>query len=166
LGFKQYDRAEVELKQVIQEAPKYPLAHFNLGLLYEETGRLEEARTAYTEEVTNYPGEFKARFNLGKLLFKLGDRVGSLAQMREVVKLTPKLAEGHLMLARGLLYEDVPLDEVQAEVELGLSLAETNELKALGYFLLADIYSRRKQPEKMNEALKKANAYKSNRSVQ
>lgn len=166
LGFKQYDRAEVELKQVVQEAPKYPLAHFNLGLLYEETGRLEEAQAAYTEEVANYPGEFKARFNLGKLLFKLGDRAGSLTQMREVVKITPKLAEGHLLLARGLLYEDVPLDEVQAEVEIGLSLAETNELKALGYFLLADIYNRRQEPEKMNEALKKANAFKSNRSLQ
>ena len=166
LGFKQYDRAEVELKQVIQEAPKYPLAHFNLGLLYEETGRLEEARVAYVEEVDNYPGEFKAKFNLGKLLFKLGDRAGSLAQMREVVRITPKLAEGHLMLARGLLYEDVPLDEVQAEVELGLSLAETNELKALGYFLLADIYSRRQEPEKMNDALEKANAFKAKRSDQ
>ena len=165
LGFKQYDRAEKELKQVVQEAPKYPLALFNLGLLYEETGRLEEARAAYTEEVANYPGEFKARFNLGKLLFKLGDRPGSLAQMREVVKITPKLAEGHLLLARGLLYENVPLDEVQAEVEKGLSLAETDELKALGYFLLADIYSRRQEPEKVNEALKKANAFKSNRSV-
>jgi choline-sulfatase len=166
LGFKQYDRAEVELGQVVQEAPKYPLVHFNLGLLYEETGRFEEARAAYTDEVANYPGEFKARFNLGKLLFKLGDRTGSLAQMREVVKITPKLAEGHLLLARGLLYEDVPLDDVQAEVEEGLSLAETNELKALGYFLLADIYNRRQEPEKMNEALKKANAFKSNRSVQ
>ncbi|MGD9347321.1 MAG: sulfatase-like hydrolase/transferase [Candidatus Aminicenantes bacterium] len=166
LGYKKYDRAEAELKQVIQEAPKYPLAHFNLGLLYEETGRLEDARSAYSQEVENYPGEFKARFNLGKLLFKLGDRAGSLAQMREVVKITPKLAEGHLMLARGMLYEDVPLDEVQEEVELGLSLAETNELKALGYFLLADIYSRRQEPAKMNEALKKANAFKSNRSMQ
>lgn len=165
LGFKQYDRAEKELKQVVKEAPKYPLALFNLGLLYEETGRLEEARAAYTEEVANYPGEFKARFNLGKLLFKLGDRPGSLAQMREVVKITPKLAEGHLLLARGLLYENVPLDEIQAEVEKGLSLAETDELKALGYFLLADIYSRRQEPEKVNEALKKANAFKSNRSV-
>lgn len=166
LGFKQYDRAEAELKQVVQEAPKYPLAHFNLGLLYEETGRLEEARASYTEEVANYPVEFKARFNLGKLLFKLGDRPGSLAQMREVVKITPKLAEGHLLLARGLLYEDVPLEEVQAEVEQGLSLAETNELKALGYFLLADIYNRRQEPEKMSDALKKANAFKSNRSIQ
>jgi arylsulfatase A-like enzyme/tetratricopeptide (TPR) repeat protein len=165
LGFKKYDRAEKELDRVIQEFPKYPLAQFNLGVLYEETGRLEEARKAYTEEVANYPGEFKARFNLGKLLFKLGDRSGSLAQMREVVKITPKLAEGHLLLARGLLYEDVPIDEIQAEVEKGLSLAETDELKALGYFLLADIYSRRQEPEKVREALKKANTFKSNRSV-
>lgn len=165
LGFQQYDRAERELEQVIQEFPKYPLAHFNLGVLYEETGRLEKARASYTEEVANYPGEFKARFNLGKLLFKMGDRPGALAQIREVVKLTPNLAEGRLMLARSLLYEDVPLDDVQAEVEEGLALAETNELKALGYFLLADIYSRRRQPEKVKEALKKANAFKSNRSV-
>lgn len=160
VGLKQYDRAETELKQVIQEAPKYPLASFNLGLLYEEEGRLEEARAAYAEEVANYPGEFKARFNLGKLLFKLGDRAGSLEQMREVVKLTPKLAEGHLLLARGLLHEDVPLDEIQREVETGLSLAETAELKALGYYLLADIYTRRHDPEKVNDALRKANSFK------
>ncbi len=160
LGLKQYERAEAELEQVVRESPKHPLAHFNLGLLYEETGRLGEAQAAYTEEVTNYPGEFKARFNLGKLLFKLGDRAGSLEQMREVVKLTPKLAEGHLMLARGLLYEQAPLDEVRELVEKGLSLAETSELKALGYFLLADIYNRERQTEKMNDALQKANSYK------
>ena len=93
-------------------------------------------------------------------LFKLGDRAGSLEQMREVVKLTPKLAEGHLLLARSLLYEPVPLDEVQATVEKGLSLAQTPELKALGYFLLADIYNREHQPEKVREALQKANSYK------
>ena len=46
-------------------------------------------------------------------------------------------------------------------VEKGLSLARTSELKALGYFLLADIYNRSHEPGKMNEALKKANSYKS-----
>ena len=161
VGLKQYDRAEAELKQVIGEAPKFPLAHYNLGLLYEEQGKLEAARAEYSEEVANFPGEFKARFNLGKILFKLGDRPGSLEQMREVVKLTPKLAEGHLLLARGLLYEQVPLEEVRAHVETGLSLAETAEIKALGYFLLADIYNREHQTAKMNEALQKANAYTS-----
>jgi len=161
VGLGRYDRAEVELKKVIQEFPKFPLAHFNLGLLYEEQGKLEEARKAYAEEITGFPGEFKARFNLGKILFKLGDRAGSLEQMREVVRITPKLAEGHLLLARGLLYEPVPLEEIREIVEKGLSLAETPELKALGNFLLADIYSRQHQPQKMNEALRKANAYNS-----
>jgi hypothetical protein len=81
--------------------------------------------------------------------------------MREVVKITPNLAEGHLLLARGLLYEPVPLDEIQATVKKGLSLAQTADLKALGYFLLADIYNRKNQPDMMRDALQKANSYKS-----
>ena len=161
VGVKQYDRAEAELKAVIRDSPKFPLAHYNLGLLYEEQGRLEEARAAYAEEVAALPNEYKARFNLGKLLFKLGDRAGSLEQMREVVRIAPKLAEGHLLLARGLLYESVPLDEVQATVEKGISLAQTSEFKALGYYLLADVYNRKGDPARMNDALHKANLYKS-----
>jgi len=164
IGLRQYDRAEPVLLEVIKGSPKWPLAYFNLGLLYEEQGRLEEARAAYAREVEAYPGEFKARFNLGKLLFKLGDKAGSLGEMREIVKITPKLAEGHLFLARGLLHEDVPLDEVQAAVERGLALAETPELKAMGHFLLADVYNRRGEAEKMKEALRQANMYKAQRS--
>jgi arylsulfatase A-like enzyme/thioredoxin-like negative regulator of GroEL len=161
VGAKQYGRAEGELKTVIQDSAKFPLAHYNLGLLYEEQGRLEEARAAYAAEVAAFPQGYKARFNLGKILFRLGDRTGSLEQMREVVKIAPKLAEGHLLLARAMLSEPVPLGEVRAAVEKGLSLAETTELKALGFFLLADIYNREGEPAKMNEALKKANFYKS-----
>ena len=160
VGLKQYDRAETLLKDVIQESPKFPLAHYNLGLLYEEQGKLGEARAEYALEVANYPAEFKSRFNLGEVLFKLGDKAGSLEQMRKVVKIAPKLAEGHLFLARGLLYEPVPLDEVQAEVEKGLSLAETDELKALGYYLMADVFNRKHEPQKVTEALQKAASYK------
>jgi tetratricopeptide (TPR) repeat protein len=163
VGGKQYDRAETELRTVIRESAKFPLAQYNLGLLYEEQGRIEEARAAYAEEVANYPKEFKARFNLGKILFRLGDRAGSVEQMREVTILAPQLAEGHLLLARGLLYESVPPDEIQATIERGLSLAQTSELKALGYFLLADIYNRKRDLGKMNEALRRANEYKSKR---
>jgi len=160
LGLRQYDRAEPLLRDILRDSPKFRLAHFNLGLLSEELGRLDEARAAYAREVELYPGEFKARFNLGKILFKLGDRAGSLAEMREVVKIAPKLAEGHLFLARGLLYEDAPLDELKAVVDRGLALAGTDELKAMGYFLLADVYNRRGEPDKMKEALRLANAHR------
>jgi len=160
VGVKQYDRAETMLKEIIRDYPKSPRAKFNLGLLYEEQGRLEEAKTAYAEEVAAFPQEFQARFNLGKVLFELGDRAGYMEEMREVVKVAPKQAEGYLFLARGLLLEQAPLDEAKNLLEKGLSLAETPELKALGYFLLADVYNRQHLPEKMNEALQKANSYK------
>jgi arylsulfatase A-like enzyme/tetratricopeptide (TPR) repeat protein len=161
VGAKQYDRAEGELKTILADSPKFPLAHYNLGLLLEEQGRREEARAAYAAEVELFPQSYKARFNLGKVLFRLGDKAGSLVEMREVVKIAPKLAEGHLMLGRGLLDAGAPLDEVQAEVEKGLALAETSELKALGWFLMADIYNRRGDTARMNDALGRANAYKS-----
>jgi hypothetical protein len=81
-------------------------------------------------------------------------------QMREVVRIVPLQAEGHLFLARGLLSENAPIDEVREMAEKGLSLARTSDLKAFGWFLLADIYNRAHRPDKMNEALRKANSYK------
>jgi tetratricopeptide (TPR) repeat protein len=156
---RQYARAETMLKEIIKDYPRFPLADFNLGLLYDEQGRLEEAKAAYTAEVTAYPGHFKARFNLGKVLFQLGDDAAALEQMREVVKISPQLPQGYLFQARGLLKQGAPIEEVQALVEKGLSLAETPDMKALGWLLLADVFNRKQQPERMNEALKRADRY-------
>lgn len=111
-----------------------------------------------------YPQQFKARFNLGKVLFELGDRPGSLEQMREVVRLAPKQPEGYLFLARGLLQQSAPIEEVQGLVEKGLSLAQAPDLKALGWLLMADVYNRKRQPERMNDALRKAGTFVSDRS--
>ncbi len=158
---EQYDRAEGLLKDIVDDFPRFPLAHFNLGLLYEEQGRPEDARSAYEAEVSAYPGDFRARFNLGKILFRLGDRAGSLEQMREVIRIAPKQPEGYLFLARGLLQESAPIDEIHALVEKGLSLAETPDIQALGFFVLADVYNRMRRPDKANEALRKAEAYAS-----
>jgi tetratricopeptide (TPR) repeat protein len=156
---KQLARAEELLKEIVKDYPKFPLAEFNLGLLYDEQGRFADARTAYAAEVNAYPGHYKARFNLGKVLFQLGDDAAALEQMREVVKISPRLPQGYLFEARGLLKQGAPLDEVQALVEKGLSLADTADMKALGYLLLADVYNRRRQPDRMNEALRRAASY-------
>jgi arylsulfatase A-like enzyme/Tfp pilus assembly protein PilF len=156
---KQFARAETLLKEIVKEYPRFPFAHYNLGLLYEEQGRLPEARSEYAAEVAAHPGHFKARFNLGKVLFQLGDRTGSLEQMREVIRIAPKQPEGYLFLARGLLQESAPVDTVQSLVEKGLSLAQAPDLKILGWLLLADVFNRKGQPEKMNDALRKAKSY-------
>jgi len=165
VGLDQYERAESLLTALIADNPKFPFAHFNLGLLYEEQNRWEEARKAYAEEVAVYPKEFQARFNLGKVLYRLGEKQASLAEMREVITIAPLRAEGYLFLARGLLNEPGATEEAASLVEKGISLAGTGELKALGYFLLADIYNRTGQPDKMRAALEKANSYKSKKEI-
>jgi arylsulfatase A-like enzyme/tetratricopeptide (TPR) repeat protein len=157
IDVKNFSRAQQLLEAVLSGHPKFPGAQFNLGVLFEELGRPQEARTAYEAEVANYPTSFKARFNLGKILAQLEDWPGSIAQMREVVRIAPRRAEGHLFLARGLLHETAaPLDETERLVQQGLRLADTADLKALGWFLMADIFNRRHQPEQMNAALKNA----------
>jgi tetratricopeptide (TPR) repeat protein len=158
---RQYARAEAILKEIVRDYPRFPLAQFNLGLLYDEEGRPAEARTAYAAEVAAYPRHFKARFNLGKVLFQLGDRDGAVEQMREVIRIAPTRPEGYLFLARGLLQQAAPVEEVQALVEKGLSLARAPDVQALGWFLLADVFSRKGQPEQVDEALRKAERYAS-----
>jgi tetratricopeptide (TPR) repeat protein len=159
IGLKRYEEAEGRLKDILTKYPKFPLVYFHLGLLYEGQGRMEEAMKDYKEEFTLYPEHFRARFNYGRLLFKQGDREGYITEMKEVIRIAPLAPEGYLFLARGLLYDPVGLYQVQELAEKGLSLAKTAELKGMGYFLLADFYTRTNQPDKAREALEKANSF-------
>jgi len=160
IGLREYDRAEKLLLQILKEYPKFPLTYYHLGLLYEEQGRLEEAVASYLKEIENYPEHYRARFNLGKILLRQGDLAGYLEHMEKVMKTAPAQAEGYLFLARGKLLRKDPPEEILNLVQTGLSKAQTSELKALGYFLLADIYSRLGQPGRVQEALTRANQYK------
>jgi len=159
IGLKKYDEAKQRLSAILENNPKFPKAHYHLGILYEEQGNFSEAIREYEKETEFYPTSFMARFNLGRLKLRSGDQEGYMQQMREVVKIAPKNAAGYLFLARGLLQENAELNEVLELSEQGLSLARTPEYKAMGYFLLADIYNRKKQPGLVRDALAKANHY-------
>jgi tetratricopeptide (TPR) repeat protein len=156
IDLKQFARADAELRQIVSEHPRFPGAQFNLGVLYEEQHRPGEARAAYAAEIANHPNGFKARFNLGKLLAESGDWPGSIEQMREVVRIAPERPEGYLFLARALLQTSAPVDQVQALTEQGLTRAKAPDMKALGWFLLADVFNRRHQPDKVAAALRTA----------
>ncbi|HEX7502768.1 MAG TPA: tetratricopeptide repeat protein, partial [Acidobacteriota bacterium] len=158
---KQYADAERILDIIGRDYPKFPLVHFHLGLVADEQGDMVRAEAGYRKEIEIYPRSVPARFNLGKLLLKKGDFDDYMAEMREVVKLAPEMAEGYLFLARGQLRDPAAnLTAVQANVEKGLENAHSPDLQALGWFLLADIYTRRQQPAKVSEALRKASHYK------
>jgi choline-sulfatase len=153
---KQLTRAQATLEQIVREHPRFPGAQFNLGVLYEEQGRPRDAQHAYAAEIASYPDAFKAHFNLGKVLSGQGDWAGSNEQMREVIRIAPQRPEGYLFLARGLLHESAPLNDIARLTEQGLGLAQTPDLKALGWFLMADVFTRRHEPAKASEALRRA----------
>jgi len=153
---KQLPRAQALLHDILAAHPKFPGAQFNLGVLYEELQRPEEARAAYLAEIASNPNGFRARFNVGKLLAGAGDWTGSAEQMREVMRLAPQRPEGYLFLARALLQQAAPPDQVLALADQGLSRAADPELEALGWFVKADAFNRKGQPDKVALALRNA----------
>lgn len=160
VGMKNYSKAGKVLEDIADKYPEFPTIHFHLGLLYEEQRMFEKARHEYKREITNYENYVPARFNYAKLIFK-ENREEYIKHMRKIVKIAPELPKGYLFLARGLLFENVDINRILEMVRKGISLADEPDIKALGYFLLADIYTRKKQPKEVKEALEKARHFRS-----
>ncbi len=161
IGVGQYDEAERVLHDVLREYPKFPYANFNLGLLRENEGRLDEARAAYETELKNQPNTFAARFNLGNLLLRTGNEAGAEEQMRTLIKEDPADPRAYLLLAKILLGRPDQLREVESLAHAGLDRAKEPDQKALGYFLLADVYSREGRRTELQDAVRKGEHYKS-----
>ena len=67
-------RAEPHYRQAVKLDPDDPTPHFNLGVLFEEVGRKEEAVLAYRQAIVRDPDFADAHCNLGLLLESLGRR--------------------------------------------------------------------------------------------
>jgi arylsulfatase A-like enzyme/tetratricopeptide (TPR) repeat protein len=156
----QLDDAEKILQEILAQYPKFPHANFHLALLRERQRRLAEARAAYEAEVKNHPQSVVARFNLGELLLRMRDVQGAEAQMREIMKQDPANPRPYLFLARMLLDRPGQLAEVERLANAGLERTDAPDLKALGYFLLADVYSREGRRGELQEALRKGQHYR------
>ena len=152
--------AETLLQEIVRQYPKFPLANFHLALLRERQGRVDDARRLYETEVRNHPGATVARFNLGELLLRAGDVRGAEEQMRAVIREDPENARPYLLLARVLMDRPGQLAEVERLANAGLSRATEPDLKALGYFLLADVYSREGRRSELQDALRKGQHYR------
>lgn len=161
LGLGQIQEAETLLQDILKQYPKFPLANFHLGLLREKQGRIAEARAAYETELAHHPKSVPARFNFGNLLLRAGDAAGAEQQMRTLIKEDPGSARPYLLLGQTLLNRPGQLAEVERLALAGLERATENDLKALGYFLLADVYSRQGRRAELRDAVQKGNHYRS-----
>jgi arylsulfatase A-like enzyme/Flp pilus assembly protein TadD len=161
IGVGRLAEAETILSAILAKYPDGPRVHYHLGLLYEGQGRLAEARAAYARELENYPKSVVSRFNLGDLLLRLGELEAAEREMRTLIEEAPELAKSHLLLARILLKQERELAEIEGLARAGLERAKADRLKALGYYLLADVYSRQGRQAELQQVLEKAQFYRS-----
>ena len=159
IGVSQLDEAGALLEEIVAEYPKFPLANFHRGLLYEERGRFQEARDAYAAEVEYYPEVVPARFNLGNLLLRMGDANGAAEQMETLIEQSPDRPRPYLLLARIRLGQGGDPVEVERLAREGLERADAADLKALGYYLLADAYSRQGRAAEVQRAVASAQRF-------
>lgn len=85
--------------------PRCWMARNNLGLLYEKSGRVEDAITQYRLALEAKPGAPDAHTNLGNVLLAAGRRAEALPHLREAVRLAPDSSEAWNNLGGGLTEE-------------------------------------------------------------
>jgi arylsulfatase A-like enzyme/Tfp pilus assembly protein PilF len=151
--------ASTMLNQIIAEYPKFPLAHYHLALLHEREGNAAAARAEYEAELANHPKTVAARFNLGELLMKTGDGAGAERELKTLVEQDPSNARAYLILAR-IMLDTGRLPEAESNAAAGLAKTSANDLKALGYFVLADVYSREGRRAELARAVQMGEHYR------
>ncbi len=82
--------------------PEDPYALNNLGSVYWQQGRTEEAVAAYHKAVRCNPNYYKAYGNLGAAYAQLGDIKRAMGFYRKALKLNPKDPASHLNLGAAL----------------------------------------------------------------
>jgi len=102
-----------------------------------------------------------ARFNLGNLYFRLGDAPAAEREMRVLLEEAPDMPKPYLLLARILLRREDDLGEVERLAAAGLERADANDLRVLGYYLLADVYSRQGRQAELQQVLERAQYFRS-----
>jgi tetratricopeptide (TPR) repeat protein len=120
---------KVELEQAaewfnkaITTKPDYAAAHFNLGLVYEREGRLDDSIRKFEEVLRVNPQDIGVAFQLAILYYRNGNKVASKSMFEQIIQAEPQYANARWFLA-SLYEEEGLLDLAITEV---LAVQETN----------------------------------------
>ena len=119
----------------VEDAPLMPIAHYNLGFVYHQAGRTDEARMSYQRALELEPRHMLALNNLGAIYLSDENLDAAETTFETLINLEPESIEalnnlGRIKVTRGNYAEAVALyrralavDNQRAEVWLNLGLA-------------------------------------------
>jgi tetratricopeptide (TPR) repeat protein len=109
--------------------------------LLEKRNQNAQAVEEYRAELSANPAVYQAHFNLAKLLSRAGQTGEAVDHFRAAVEANPSFASGYLYLAKGLL-DAGDLKAAEAAALKGLAADPDPEMRPLGHYVLADVYTR------------------------
>lgn len=104
---RQRDRLQRCL-QAVEEHPELAASHFNLGLAYTTSGRVQLAEEAYLEAVKIDPGMLQAWVNLGGVRLMRWDFDGCLEANQRAAAIDSECVEAHFNMGQAYLYKNEP----------------------------------------------------------
>lgn len=134
--FSQSEEAIRDLRALLSESPDEPDAHYYLGRLYKEQGKIKEAvlELKRAVELDNYNGIYAAE--LGANLLRLREEEQGLKWLRKALELKPCNANAHLSLA-SYYWSKQDLNRTSEELKKALFVRPWNPD---AHYLLGGIY--------------------------
>lgn len=104
-SFKKQELAIEHYKKAIEYRPEYSEAKTNLGNVYVDQGKYDEAIKLYEQALNDmrYPTPYIAQGNLGWAQYKKGDVKGAVENIKSAVTTNPKFCLGYKNL--GIIYD-------------------------------------------------------------
>ncbi len=105
LNYQKLAEAEVQYKRALELRPAFPECHVNLGNLYLDEARYDEAIAQYEIALNDmlYRTPYFAQSNLGWALYKKGETDRAIESVRAAVTSVPTFCQGWRTL--GLIYD-------------------------------------------------------------
>jgi tetratricopeptide (TPR) repeat protein len=137
LDREDYETALALLQKIIAQRPDEPLPHFELGYVYSELKRNDEAAAEYRRAIALNPSLVEAHLNLGLVLLE-SDPNAAAESFRHAAALVPDQGRPRYLAGQALERANKPADAI-AEYTAGLTVAPRDQsLKfALARALLA-----------------------------
>ncbi|MFV1974862.1 MAG: tetratricopeptide repeat protein, partial [Candidatus Scalindua sp.] len=107
---KEIDKKIIAYNETIKSNPDDVDAHFNLGILYEQKMKFNDAITEYQKTIQLKPDFIKARINLSLVYTERNMYGESVNELKQVLKIDPENVDAHKYIGRsyyktGLLNE-------------------------------------------------------------
>lgn len=103
---RDYSTAQRHYETALRIDPNYTLARNNLGFLFAQLGRMQEALAAYREAAGRDPNDFNAHFGWGAVALQLGDTTQAIQAFTAAKEIDPNDVRVLYNLATVLRFRD------------------------------------------------------------